>query len=371
MDKNKRGRKLKEVKIEGNILSLIPFKGSDLFIRLSENPSNALLKFTTEKCYSTPDPSSTFATKDVFFDNECPTGETVVFTDKADADDNFDLSITAFFFSSASTAAIYIHCDIYICKQSETTPAECVQNLNAACPAVSGRRKRRDVGTGGVVETRTLTSKQHVVLSDSEIIVPQCPVNSVYNRISKKCTKDNVVQVNGVYLDLSWNEDFANTSSKAFKDFALEKEYQLYGLVQLGDDADNILGVKVVGARQGSVILDVQIVYKSTIDSSQAFDTFKKAIQDPAPTARASRIIQILNIKREKVIELVEIAPPPASSEIDKTMLIVLVVVLAAVVFIAGLVALKIRQVRRAPAATTGAPPQVKSFENPTLETVS
>ena len=226
-----------------------------------------------------------------------------------------------------------------------------------------------------------MTSKQHVVLSYSEIVVPQCPVNSVYNRESEKCTKDNVVQVSGVYLDLPWNEDFANTSSKAFKDFALEKEYQLYGLVQLGDDADNILGVKVVGARQGSVIVNVQIVYKSTIDSSQAFDTFKKAIQDPAPTARASRIIQILNIKREKVIELVEIAPPPASSEIDiapqpasseidKTILIVLVVVLA-VVIIAGLVALKIRQVRTAPAATTGAPPQVKSFENPTLETVS
>ena len=158
---------------------------------------------------------------------------------------------------------------------------------------------------------------------------------------------------------------------KRSKILPLEKEYQLYGLVQLVDDADNILGVKVVGARQGSVILDVQIVYKSTIDSSQAFDTFKKAIQDPEPTARASRIIHILNIKREKVIELVEIAPRPASSEIDKTMLIVLVVVLAAVVFIAGLVALKIRQVRRAPAATTGAHPQVKSFENPTLETVS
>jgi hypothetical protein len=345
-------------------------QGSTLYLRLSENPSNSLLQFTTVRCYSTPDSSATHSTSDVFFQDECPADETVQFADKANADDNFDISLTAFFFTSDSTASIYVHCDIYICKQTDTSDA-CSQDTFSSCPAVTGRRKRRDVGTGGVVETRTLTSKQHVVLSDSEIIVPQCPVNSVYNRESKKCTKDNVIQVSGVYLDLPWNEDFANTSSKAFKDFALEKEYQLYGLLQLVDDADNILGVKVVGARQGSVILDVQIVYKSTIDSSEAFDTFKKAIQDPEPTGRASRIIHILNIKREKIIELVEIAPPPASSEIDKTMLVVLVVVLAAVVIIAGLVALKIRQVRRAPAATTGAPPQVKSFENPTLETVS
>jgi len=172
-------------------------------------------------------------------------------------------------------------------------------------------------------------------------------------------------------LDLQWNADLANTSSKAFKDFALEKEYQLYALLQLSDDADNILGVKVVGARQGSVVLDVQIVYKSTIDSSQAFNTFKKAIQEPAPTAR--RMINILNIKREKVIELVEIAPRRAVGDVDKMTLIVLVVVLAAVVFIAGVVALKMRQVRRAaPAATaTFGAPQVKSFDNPTLETVS
>jgi len=359
----------------GTVQSSSPFtvtQGTNLWIRLKEATDNSLFKFTTERCWATPDSSPTHATQDVFFNAECPVDQTVTFVDKTDASPNFDLNIKAFFFSGEQSTAIYFHCDIFICKQDDTSTVNCVQNLNAACTAVSQARKRRDVATGGPVETRRLSSKQYVLLPETEIVVPECPANSVYDRENKKCSSNNVVQVKGVYLDLPWNQDLANTSSKAFKNFALEKEYQLYALLQLSDDADNILGVKVVGARQGSVVLDVQIVYKSTIDSSQAFDTFKKAIQDPAPTSRASRIINILNVKREKVIELVEVAPRQAVGDVDKMTLIVLVVVLAAVVFIAGVVALKVRQVRRAPAATaTFGAPQVKSFDNPTLETVS
>ena len=69
---------------------------------------------------------------------------------------------------------------------------------------------------------------------------------------------------------------------------------------------------------------------------------------------------------------MVEISPKAAQGDVDKMTLIVLIVVLAAVVFIAGVVALKIRSMRRAPAAiATFTPAQVKGVVNPTLETVS
>jgi len=352
-------------------------QGSDLFFRVKETTDNNLLKFTTEKCWSTPDANHAHGTSDIFFQSECPVDETVEFTDKTDASPNFDFQIEAFFFSGlALNTEIYFHCDVYICKQDDTA-AQCVQDSNADCTG-AGKRKRREVkkrsiSRGGPIEIRTLTSKQHVLLSTEEILVPECPRNSVYDREAKKCAENNIVQVEGVYLDIPWQQDLANTSSEAFKKFAQEKAYQLYALLKITDDADNILGVKVVGARQGSVILDVQVVYKPTINSSQAFQQFKKAIHDPAPTGRASRIVNILNIRREKTVEFVEVAArAPAVDDVDKMTLIVLVVVLAAVIFIAGVVALKVRQMRRAPAVTaTFSPPQVKGFDNPTLETVS
>jgi len=223
----------------------------------------------------------------------------------------------------------------------------------------------------GVIEKRTLTSKQHIILVNGAIFTPECDTNEVYDRETKRCTQKNVMQIDGIYLDVPWKEEFGNTSSKAFKEMAQEKAYQLYGLMQMSGDGDNILGVKVVGARKGSVVLNVQIVYRSTVDASQAFEIVKSAIQNP-PTARASRIVEILNIRREKIIEVVEISPKAAQGDVDKMTLIVLIVVLAAVVFIAGVVALKFRSMRRAPAATaTFTPAQVKGVVNPTLETVS
>ena len=39
--------------------------------------------------------------------------------------------------------------------------------------------------------------------------------------------------------------------------------------MQMSGDGDNIVGVKVVGARKGSVVLNLQIVYRPTVDASQ------------------------------------------------------------------------------------------------------
>ena len=39
--------------------------------------------------------------------------------------------------------------------------------------------------------------------------------------------------------------------------------------MQISGEGDNIVGVKVVGARKGSVVLNLQFVYRSTIDASQ------------------------------------------------------------------------------------------------------
>jgi len=340
--------------------------GQDLHLRLSEQAPTSDFKFITQSCWSTPDAAHAHATRDDFFSNMCPVDSTTTFTDVATdgSDSDFDISIEAFFFDGSKASAIYFHCQVLICKQGDSA-GTCVQQTNAGC-AAGGKRKRRDIVRGGPIETRTLTSKQHIVLDDTAIIVPECGENAVWDRTTQSCKADNIMEVKGVYLDIPWKEELANTSSKAFKDFAQEKAYQIFALLQLSEEADRILGVKVVGARQGSVIVDVQIVYAPTMEPAEAFTTFKKAIHNPP--IKAQRVVNILNIRRDKVVEYVNVAHEPLT-DVNKMIIIVLVVVLVAVLFISGLIIFKLRQIRRVPSPVVVG--QVKSFENPTLECVS
>ena len=62
------------------------------------------------------------------------------------------------------------------------------------------------------------------------------------NNFHSSCDSANVVQANGVYLDVAWDNQFANTSSKGFKQMAAQRAYQLFSLVQIQDDTRTILG---------------------------------------------------------------------------------------------------------------------------------
>lgn len=350
-------------------------QGEDLFLRVKESPTSALFKFVVKDCWSTPDAASDHGTKDSFFVDQCGVDETVEFLDKTANDAaNFDFKMKAFFFSSAPAAEVYFHCQLYVCLQDDTDASKCIQKTNAQCNPGGKRRKRRDIGQDGSLETRTISSKQHVLLPQDEIFVPDCPQNSVYNRQTQRCSSSNIMEVKGVYLNQPWKHEYYNTTSTEFKRMAAEKAYQLFSLLQLHDDGDNILGVKVVSAHRGALILDVQLIYKPTISSNHAFQIFKKAIHEVPPRSTAQRIINILQVQREKIIDYIDVVPLATTgqnTDFDKMILIVLVVVLGAVVFISGAVFLKVRHTRRAPAVVTGSPAQVKNFENPTLEYVS
>ena len=59
----------------------------------------------------------------------------------------------------------------------------------------------------------------------------------------------------------------------------------------------------MVGARKGSVILDVQLAYKPTVTAIKAFETFTQAIQRPIQSSRVQRFLgDVLSIRTKKVI---------------------------------------------------------------------
>jgi hypothetical protein len=348
-------------------------QGKVLYLRVAETSDNSLFRFVTHTCWSTPSKDAQDSMSDTFWKDKCPSDETVKFKNKTNDSPNFDLQLKSFYFTGKKNSSVTFHCDVFICFQSDSTDPDCIQPSTEDCNGKGTRRKRREVGSAekgdeGAIEVRTISSEQSILIPEGEFVVPDCPRNSVYDRQAKRCAHDNVMEVRGVYLDLPWNPRYSDLTSIEFKDMAAEKAYKLFTLIQFQQVDNEILGVRVVNAGKGSIILDVQITYKPTISSAQAFEIFKRAIQEPI--AAGNRLVKILEIRREKVIEYIDVESIGSDENHEKALIAVAVVIIFGITFIAGIVGLKLLQTRKRRAAADSAP-QVKNIVNLALENVA
>jgi len=351
----------------GNQFTVI--MGDPLYIRIEERTPSTVFKFVTNKCYFNHDTTNNGQNNaDVFFDDQCMVDKdssTNSFSDKTSQNDDymFDMTVKSFFFTGQASSAVHLFCEVYVCRTADPE-SECLQKDMSACGMLS-RRKRRSISgsAAGPIETRIVESKQVILLDKNDVIVPSCGEGFVYDRVTKGCSNNNLLDIIGLYLDIPWNNDYSNKSSLAYKNLAIEKAYQLYAMVQMSEAKNHIVGLEVVDAKKGSVILTVRVKYSAMSNADAAFEGFVRAIQNVDQT----RVANILNIRKEKVIEFVEIKPASAS-QINIQTLIILVVVLCAAVLISFAVVWKVKMARRAPNSDM---PQVKAHDNPTLETVS
>jgi len=325
--------------------------GEELYVKVNEETNSTDFKFVVQDCWfntnSDPDDSSP---KDDFFEDECPVDNTFDFA--SPIDHAFAFQIQSFSFNGHETSDVYLHCRVYICRSDDTSPA-CVQNTASDCPGLKRRRRSAD----SAIETKTITAP---VVRVMESIVPTCAENYVYDRTTKTCTAENILEIRGVYLDLPWNNDYYIPESQVFQDFAQTVGYQLYALAQSVPGGEGIEGVKVIAAKKGSVILNVQIKYAQHLDVPKAFNVFETAVRSTHKT----RIANLLNIRQEKVIEYITLPSTSGSiPSVDQTQLIIIVVVvvLIAVLFISGLTIWKVSSLRR---RTTVEAPPVKSYDN-------
>jgi len=352
-----------------------PKMGEMLYVRIKETTPNPLFHFVVQSCWFTKVDSTTKdGNEDEFFTAGCMVDKEGTINKQQDAkantEDDFDFEIKAFFFTGAADAAIYLHCQLYICMQSADSDDQCQQKALADCGM---NRKRRSITdehsvvrrsadgplSNQVKETRIITAEHTLTLPNSEVITPTCGASFIYDRVSKSCSNENLLDVKGVYLDIPWNNEYADTSSQAWKNFKVEKEYQLWALVMMFDTGRQIRGLQVMSATKGSVVLTVRIKYDETVTSSAAQSAFEHAYQ----RASESRVNKLLNIREEKVIEYIRVGAPVSNGmNIDNLSLIVIVVALCAVVFVSVVAAWKVRSARRA----AGAPSvDTKAQDNP------
>jgi hypothetical protein len=359
--------------------------GSWVHIRVKETVTNALFKFVTKKCWFMAS-SDVSGTKDIFFDNYCPIETSAAFDDYTEisgkTDPKFDMKVKAFFFTGKSADKVTVACDLFICLTDDTsedctqrprtpakdaTPKGCAMTAkrrrrNALPELLRGRRSVDDKNNRGWIEHRVVQSKQAIMLDRNDVVVPTCGGDFVYDRVTRTCSNENLLEISGLYLDLPWNVEYANTSSQTFKDFARGKAYQLYVLTQMTDSPNVIVGLEVVSAKKGSVILTVRIKYSATSNAASAFEVFQRAILNVPARQRATNT---LNIRSDKVIEYVQVKRPSPSSglNVENLTLIIVIVVLCAAVFISVIAVLKVRQARRGASSNAGS--EMKAHDNP------
>jgi len=335
--------------------ALTPNNNAKVYAQIEKGANQALFIYSVEKCYATIAEVPTVTLKDTFFEAQCPLDETMDFhVDGTSKNFRFDIQAFSFTTGTQATDAVFLHCDIKVCLDDaagdNTLAPDCVQKGQSECTTpINNNRRRRDVSykslSNGGYREETISSSQPILLEGSQFHAPQCGDGFVYDRVAKECSRNNLIEVKGIRLASDvFKADFYNTSSKAFKDMAKEKEYLLWVLVMATGQDKTIRGVQVIGAQPGSVILDVVVKYADTVTPEQAFTTFKQLLKAPASTTRVQNVLQIT---QKKTIEYVPVVRQGEKADTEKLILIVVVVVLFVVVFIAGVTLFKVKQVRQ------------------------
>ena len=312
--------------------------------------SNQHFKFIVTKCFATPSFSITDPTNDTFFDNKCRVDETF----EVVSNDNgvFNFKIKSFLFMN-EMSSVYFHCNLFICKINSYSPS-CTQSCD-------NNRKRRDV-------TLNDTPLKEVVVTSTKIVFQEtltcteitCPSNSmcidinpdicycndgyVLSRRANTCTEQRTVEINDLHLEMKWNPSYADTSSTAFRELAVETEMLLYNLFKAEGTDRLIEGVKVIAARKGSVILDVKIIHVKSTTSRIAYNTFLETIMTNSSTSISLQ--KNLNIIKHWVPTYVSGVEKEINTK-GKFLLAITLIVPLVVVFISGIILYKFKQIKR------------------------
>jgi hypothetical protein len=315
-----------------------------IFIGIKEINNNENFKFIVHQCFATPS-SSRYGLHYMFFDLKCGIDST--FKMLSNSNDHFNFQINAFRFIEIRNS-VFIHCNLYICKVNTTSPA-CTQTCHA--------RKRRDLSQGATIEELPL---KEVSVRTNEIFFQKktvcdemtCPLNSqclelypaqcrcneghVFNSKAGTCNEERVFDIHGLHVDMDFISTYSDPTSTDFLKLATDIEKQLTALFRLEDE--RIEGVKVISAREGSVVLDLALIYAKNTTKEEAFKSFVESVMANHTEANDTATSQKLKIKikREKI--------PTIAIEMvikeDNTILLIAVILPTLLIFVFGIIAL-------------------------------
>jgi len=309
-----------------------------IYISIREVNDNKLLKFIVQQCFATPSSErGVDVVSYTFFYNKCQVDDSFELI-KPSSEHHYNFKVAAFKFIRLSKS-VYIHCRLALCKTNATTPS-CTQE-NPDC----NRRRKRAISVGDenekpLEEITVMTSRLTFVertcaqltcptfsqCVDLDPPVCRCGSSYVLDVRTNTCSRERTFVIYGLYFDLAFHEDFLDPYSKKFVALADRIEQQLHHLVkELGDD--NIVGMKVVRARKGSVVVDVRVIYRESSTENEAYATFLKAVSPEH--ASSVNYDDKLTIKSEKPTLDGVVSAKPVTLVVVLSVIVPLVIVIS------------------------------------------
>ena len=140
----------------------------------------------------------------------------------------------------------------------------------------------------------------HSVCHDLYPAVCRCLTDYIFDETTNTCKRvdDQVFKMTGLHLNKQFLPSYTTTASAEFTRLALHVEEQLMASYLL--DRNIILGVKVVAARKGSIILDLLFLKSHNVTSKDAFKYVVQSI-----TTKQTSVAQILDINQNRIPLLV------------------------------------------------------------------
>lgn len=338
-----------------------------IYTKIQLDFNTKYFKFVVDRCFASKEENMNTGLSESFFSNKCSLDETFKILSDENTKDHFSFKIKTFSFISESKS-VYFHCQLYICRVVTIHP-DCSQECTTAS------RKRRDVmaqSNDVTIESRShresnkkqemtqklsVSSKRIVLIKDDRTCdTKSCPMSSkchslspavcicvegyIYSRVTGICLKERLAMIKNLQLDDKWKPEYENTSSVEFLKLATKYEDLLSKPFISGNTSKEIEGIRIINAREGSIIIDVQIIY--VLSAERAFATFCESIQTLTSTAR---ILKVKNLNTLTLVFPYGHGHERHGAEYRFPFTIVIVIlVLLCIIFIVGIVLFHINQ---------------------------
>lgn len=310
-----------------------------MFVGINQKNNQQNVKLVVTQCLATP-------TRDIrgvaytFFDKKCPLDPS--FKQVTAGPHHFNFQMDAFTFIEVR-GSVYIHCHLFVCPLNSTSSAcqqQChlrqrrsadnetpLDELSVISEAISFRKVDTCVDT---------TCPLNAVCIDMYPAVCRCKSGYVYDLLEGECRNENLISIRGIHLRDDFVGSYSDPTSVDFYRYAIKLEEALNKMVT---SRDGIIGVKVVKATKGSVVVDVLVLHSPTVTSREAYDVFVSVLMAESNV--------ILDVKREKTPYLSEWEGEKELVSVERNILLIAIVVPCVVISLVVLLVLKMVMKKR------------------------
>ena len=282
--------------VEKSFLPVTVSLGEPVYVNIEEQTGSLKYKFVVHTCFLIPQSTGgeSMSVFPIMYQN-CVLDQqemTIISNDQ---------QYFRFFISTgrsiALAANVYIHCRLYVCAPESKAPGcqqTCGDEVNVQNIHPNDEPPLKEIS----LSTPLLHFKRKVTCSELQCtphskcyeLFParcRCVDGYIMHTLSRLCERivepitgvRRIATIDNIVIAKKFIPEYADPTSLEFHKLAQDTEDQFSYYIRLYNES-SIIGIKLVAARPGSVILQIELLPNYNVSSQKAFDTFIGAVID-------------------------------------------------------------------------------------------